>query len=105
MYKLPNVNPSAVRVAARFQAAISKEDVDEATKAKKTIHEWTEELSTFANDMEKFAGKIDKWREKLPEPEVQAKHYERVDDDLSEAQAALTKAVSKLRKLAHDLGG
>lgn len=85
--------------------SVTREDVGEATKAKKTIHEWSSELSKFADAIEKHAGTVDGWREKLPEPVLQARYYERVDDDLAKASSALGTAVSKLRSISHDLGG
>ncbi len=93
------------RVASRFLAAVSKEDLGESTKAKRIIHEWSSELSDYADVLEKFAKKVDNWRDKLPEPGLQAKYYERVDDDLIEAHNSINKLIEKLRRIAHDLGG
>lgn len=88
------------RVASRYKAAVSKDDAEDMAEFKKRIHEMTEEMLSFAGDMEKFQGKMERWLEKLPDGML----WEDVPNDLQSAIDSMGKSVSKLRSHAHKLG-
>jgi len=88
------------RVVSRFIEAVSKDDAEEMAEFKRMIHEMTEEMLGFAEEMDRFKGKMGRWRDKLPKNAL----WEDVPNDLDGAISSMDKSVSKLRGYAHKLG-
>ena len=79
--------------------AVSKEDAEASAEVKRRVHEMTEEMLAFAEDMEKFQGKMERWLEKLPDGML----WEDIPDVLHSAISSMGTSISKLRKHAHRL--